>query len=227
MGSISFLAGLIIVVVSTMFHASREDPNNHPLVFAEYANSDPWIAAHIGQFAGGIVVFAGGFVALYRLLLQSESSTVSVLAQFGFAVAIVTASTLSILQAIDGIALKRAVDSWAVAPAEEKAAAFRVAEGIRWTEIGTNSIFRILQGTAAVIFGVAITKSTLLSKWIGGVGVFAGALSVAAGVEVAYIGFASSHAGLGAVSMIIYFIWIGILGAYMLRKTMSKTVTTI
>ena len=222
MGSIAFLAGLVIFVVSTEFHASREDPNNHPRVFAEYANSNPWIAAHIGQFVGGIVVFAGGFVALYRLLVQSESSrTASALAWIGFAVAIIAASTLSILQAVDGIALKRAVDSWASAPTVEKAAAFRVAEGIRWIEIGTNSIFRILQGTVALIFGIAIAMSTQLSKWIGGAGVFAGAVTIAAGVEVAYIGFASSHAGLGAVSMIIYSIWVGILGIFMLRKTMS------
>ena len=164
MGSIAFLAGLIIFVVSTMFHASREDPTNHPLVFAEYADSDPWIAAHIGQFAGGMLAFSGGFVALYRLLVRSESGTASALAWLGFAVAIVAASTLALLQAVDGIALKRAVDSWADAPAEEKAAAFRVAEGIRWTEIGINSIFRILQGTVAIIFGVAIVKSTLLSR---------------------------------------------------------------
>jgi hypothetical protein len=58
-----------------------------------------------------------------------------------------------LLQAVDGIALKRAVDSWAEAPADEKVAAFRVAEGIRWIEIGTDSVFRILQGSVAVIFG--------------------------------------------------------------------------
>ena len=79
MGSIAFLAGLVIFVVSTEFHPSREDPTNHPLVFMEYANSDPWIAIHIGQFAGGIVVFAGGFGALYLLLVRSESSTTSAL----------------------------------------------------------------------------------------------------------------------------------------------------
>jgi hypothetical protein len=64
MGSIAFLAGIVIVIVSTGFHPSREDPTNHSLIFMEYANSDPWIAVHIGQFAGGIVVFAGGFSSL-------------------------------------------------------------------------------------------------------------------------------------------------------------------
>jgi hypothetical protein len=224
MGSIAFLAGLAIFIISTMFHASREDPTNHQRVFAEYANSGPWIAAHIGQFVGGIVVYAGGFVALYRLLVQSESMTASALAWIGFAVTIIAASALSILQAVDGIALKRAVDSWAAAPAEEKTAAFRVAEGIRWTEIGTNSIFRIIQGTVAVVFGVANALSTVLSRWIGGVGVLAGAVTIAAGVEVAYVGFASSMVGLGSISMIIYSIWIGILGAFMWRKTVAKMV---
>src|ERR1043166_8846751 len=119
-GSITLLTGLAIFTISTAFHASREDPTNHLRVFAEYDNSPPWIAAHIGQFVGRIVVFAGGFVALYRLLVQSESRTASALALIGFAVAILSASALSILQAIDGIALKRAVDSWASAPTDRK-----------------------------------------------------------------------------------------------------------
>src|SRR5919198_1955804 len=221
-GSITFLTGLAIFIISSVFHASREDPTNHLRVFAEYANSLPLIAAHIGQFVGEIIMFAGGFVALFRLLVQSESMTVSVLAWIGFATAIIAASTLSILQAVDGIALKRAVDSWVVAPPEEKMAAFRVAEGIRWTEIGTHSIYRILQGTVAIVFGIAITLSRIVGKWIGAIGIFAGALTIAAGVEVAYVGFASVNTGLGAYSKIIYYIWIGILGAFMWRKATLK-----
>jgi hypothetical protein len=219
-GSITFLTGLAIFIISSAFHAGREDPTNHLRVFAEYANNPPWIAAHIGQFVGDILIFAGGFVTLFRMLVQSESMTVSGLAWIGFTIAIIAASTLSILQAVDGIALKRAVDSWIVAPAEEKMAAFRVAEGIRWTEIGTNSIYRILQGTVAIVFGVAITLSRIVGRWIGAVGIFAGAITIAAGVEVAYVGFASVNNGLGLYSKIIYYIWIAILGAFMWRKTM-------
>jgi hypothetical protein len=156
--------------------------------------------------------------------LRIEYNTCSSFAWLGFAVAIIAVSTLAILQAVDGIALKMAVDSWAAAPAaQEKAITFRVAEGIRWTEIGTNSIVRILQGTVAVIFGVAIVKSMLLRRWIGGVGVFVGAVTIIAGVEVAYVGFASSQAGVGVVSLIIYSIWVGILGGLMWRKAMSKS----
>jgi hypothetical protein len=133
-GSIISIAGMVIAIVSTAFHPSTEDPANHPLVFAEYASYDSWIAVHIGQFAAVIMVFAGGFVALYRLLVQSESSMASVLAWIGLAFAIMTASAFAVLQAVDGIAQKMAVDSWVAAPSEDKAITFRVAEGIRFIE---------------------------------------------------------------------------------------------
>jgi uncharacterized membrane protein len=106
--------------------------------------------------------------------------------------------------------------------ADEKMTAFRVAEGIRWIEIGTNSIFRILQGTVAVIFGIAIVKSKLLSKCISIAGIVIGAATIYAGLEVAYLGFGGLTTMIG-VSMIIYFIWVAILGVLMLRKSVSKS----
>jgi hypothetical protein len=220
-GSIAFLAGAIIAILSTAFHPSTEDPSNHRLVFAEYASSDSWIAIHIGQFAGVIMVFAGGFVTLYLFLVQSESSMASVLAWIGLALAIMTASAFAILQAVDGIAQKRAVDSWVADPSEDKAITFGVAEGIRFIEYGTNSIFRILQGLVAIMFGVAIVKSKLLNKWIAGAGVAIGAVTIYAGLEVAYLGFGGLTTMIG-ISTIIYFIWVGILGGFMWKKSMSK-----
>ena len=220
-GSIAFLAGMIITIVSTAIHPSTEDPSNHPLVFAEYVSDDSWIAVHIGQFAGVIMVFAGGFIALYRLLAQSESSMASVLAWMGLALAIMTASAFAVLQAVDGIAQKRAVDSWVAAPSENKAITFGVAEGIRYIEYGTNSIFRILQGLVAIVFGVAIVKSKLLNKWIGGAGVVIGAATIYAGLEVAYLGFGGLTTIIG-ISMIIYFIWVGILGGLMWKKSIKS-----
>jgi hypothetical protein len=222
-GSVLFIAGMVIAIVSTIIHPSREDPSNHSLVLAEYANDESWVAVHIGQFAGGIMVFAGGFVALYRFLVQSESSMASILAWIGFALAIMTASAIAVLQAIDGIALKMAADSWVAAPSEDKAITFRVAEGIRFIEYGTNSIFRILQGLAAIVFGVAIVKSKHLNKWIGGAGVVIGAVTIYAGIEVAYLGFIYANIGsLRGISMTIYSIWVIILGGFMWKKSMSK-----
>jgi hypothetical protein len=233
MGSVAFLAGIVIFMVSTIgFHAGTRDPMDNPAVFAAYAQSDPWIAAHIGQFAGLMLIYAGGFVALHRLLLHSESGVASALAWFGLVVAIITASTYAILQAVDGIAQNIATSSWyAIPPSsspagseeeEEKAIAFRVAEGIRWTEIGINSYFRMLQGAVSLIFGVAIAKSALLSRWIGAVGIAVGAVSIAAGVVTAYIGFSEPVSNIWAVTL---YLWIIILGIFMWRKTKVKIIT--
>src|SRR5215211_3813266 len=67
MGSIAFLVGMVIFLVSTILHPGREDPTNHPLVFAEYAEDELWVASHIGQFAGGMLAFAGGFYSSFPI----------------------------------------------------------------------------------------------------------------------------------------------------------------
>jgi hypothetical protein len=225
MGTVAFILGVVIFLVSTIFHPSREDPTNHLRVFAEYAQSNIWIAAHMGQLAGGLLVFAGGFVALYRFLVQSsESGLVSALAWLGLAATILTAGTLVILQAVDGISLKRAVDSWATAPQAEKIVAFRVTEGLRWIEIGTASLFRILQGATGIIFGSAIAiKRGAFPRWVGGIGIFAGILTMYDGISVAYIGFAGSH--LAATYELTYAVWAIIVAIYMWKRTMTKTIT--
>jgi hypothetical protein len=228
-GSIAFIAGIVIFLVSTILHPGGEDPTNHPLVFAEYAQDDLWVASHIGQFAGGMLVFVGGFVALFRLLhTRSESGIASALAWLGLAVTIAAGSALAILQAIDGIALKMAVDAWyaAAVPAGdgegEEAITFRVAEGIRWTEIAANSFFRILQGSVGIIFGVAIAVSATLSRWIGALGIIAGVATIILGVSVAYTGFATVGSIEDTISTWTYLPWIIILGIFMWRKTTTK-----
>ena len=237
LGTVAFLAGIVIFMVSTVLHPSREDPTNHPLVFTEYAEDDLWVASHIGQFAGGMFIFAGGIVALFRLLSRSESNTASALAWLGLVVSIATASALTILQAVDGVALKIAVDTWYAIPSSpsssnadseegQQAIAFRVAEGIRWTEIGVNSYFRILQGAVGVIFGVAIAVSAVLSRWIGAVGIFAGIATIVLGVSVAYVGFGTVGSIEDIVSTWTYIAWVVILGIFMWRKTRVKKVIT-
>jgi hypothetical protein len=241
MGSVAFLAGLAIAVVSTfVFHPSGtgEELMNNPFIFAVYAEDDLWIATHIGQFAGLLLIYAGGFVALFRMLSRSDSGTVaSALAWFGLVTSILTASALTILQAVDGIALKIAVDTWYAIPSSpseagnggregEKAIALRVAEGLRWTEWGIQAYYRMLQGAIALIFGVAIAKGAILSRWIGAVGIAAGVAGIAAGVVTAYVGFSSVRDPVADLSTLLLYPWIIILGIFMWRKSRAKKMIT-
>src|ERR671916_495989 len=231
MGSIAFFAGLAIAIGSTAIHptGTGEELMNNLFIFAVYAEDPLWIASHIGQFAGILLIFAGGFVALFRLLVKSESATASALAWFGLVTAIITASNFTILQAVDGIALKIAVDTWyAIPPGEEerKAIYLGVAEGIRWTEWGLQSYYRMLWGAASLIFGVAIVKSVVLRKWIGAVGIAAGVVTIASGVVMAYVGFSSARDLVADLSTFIFYPWLVILGIFMWRKTREKRVIT-
>jgi hypothetical protein len=228
MGSIAFIAGLVIAVVSTIgLHptGTGEELMNNPFIFAVYAEDPFWIASHIGQFAGILLIFAGGFVALHRLLVKSESATASALSWLGLVTAIITASTFTILQAVDGVALKIATNTWyAIPPGEEerKAIYLGVAEGIRWNEWGLQSYYRMLSGAASLIFGIAIIKSTVLRKWIGAVGIAAGVVTIASGVVMAYVGFSSARDLVADLSTFIFYPWLVILGIFMWRKTREK-----
>ena len=232
MGSIAFLAGLAIAVISTFgFHptGTGEELMNNPFIFGVYAEDPLWIASHIGQFAGILLIFAGGFVALYRLLVKSESATASALSWLGLVTAIITASAFTILQAVDGVALKIAANTWyAIPPGEEerKASYLGVAEGLRWTEYGLQAYYRMLSGAVSLIFGVAIAKSALLARWIGAVGIAAGVVSIAAGVVTAYVGFSSARDLVTDLSTLIFYPWLVILGIFMWRKTREKKVIT-
>src|SRR5215207_3922450 len=232
MGSVAFLAGLAIAVVSTfVFHptGTGEELMNNPFIFAVYAEDPFWIASHIGQFAGILLIFAGGFVALHRLLVKSESATASALSWLGLVTAIITASTFTILQAVDGIALKIASNTWYAIPPgeeEERAIYLGVAEGIRCNEWGLQSYYRMLSGAVSLIFGIAIVKSTVLRKWIGAVGIAAGVVTIASGVVMAYVGFSSARDLVADLSTFIFYPWLVILGIFMWRKTREKRVIT-
>jgi hypothetical protein len=121
--------GIILIIVSEYFHPSREDPMDNSAVFMEYAHSDGWTAIHLAQYFGFLLLL-GGLVALYYSVSAKPGAGAG-LAPFGLAAAATTAASFTVLQAVDGIALKRAVDAWASAPADQETAAFAAAEAVR------------------------------------------------------------------------------------------------
>jgi len=84
--------------------------------------------------------------------------------------AIASVAVTSALQAVDGVALKVMVNSWAATPEPEKAALFRVAFGVRQIEIGLASIGSFLFGVTVSTYGIALwldrrfPSTTTLSK---------------------------------------------------------------
>jgi len=95
-------------------------------------------------------------------------------ARLATAAAVTAAAAYGILQVVDGVALKRAVDAWVAAPADDKAATFAAAQAVRWTEYGLNSLTYSLVGLTLVLLGVALLGGDRSPRWLGAWAIVAG-----------------------------------------------------
>jgi hypothetical protein len=113
--------------------------------------------------------------------------------RFGAASAIATLSLYAVLQSVDGVALKQAVNAWASAPEAEKAARFASAEAIRWLEWGVRSYQDFALGLALILFAVAVIRTTWLSRPIAYLMGLAGVTYLVQGWVVGSEGFSRTE----------------------------------
>jgi hypothetical protein len=81
------LVGQLLYIVVTQFHTGG-DANNHPEIFAEYADSGIWKAVHVGQFASAAILLAGLFALFFALDVQDGTARWA--GRFGAASAVAT-----------------------------------------------------------------------------------------------------------------------------------------
>jgi hypothetical protein len=208
------VGGFMLNAIVTMTLHPSGDEDNHEAIFTEYADSGAWVAAHLGQFAG-VVIALSGLLVLYRVL-QARGGA-DVLARFAAAATIATAAVWAVLQGLDGVALKQAVDAWVGASGTEKEIRFADAETVRWLEWGFQSYFRILLGLTFALFGAAIIVTRLVPVWLGWLAVLGGLFSIAIGVNVGYSGLESGFQGAGVpifqLAVLVFSVGILIIGA--------------
>ena len=150
------LTGQLLYILVTLLHTGGE-ANNHPVVFLDYARSSAWTAVHLGQFAAMAIMTAGLFAL--SMITSTEAHTARWAGRLGAAAAVATLALYGVLQAVDGVALKQAVNAWAVAPDAEKAARFATAESIRWLEWGLRSYQNFMLGIALLVIAVAVARA--------------------------------------------------------------------
>src|SRR5262245_38459806 len=104
------LGGLFTYVVVTFLHTGGP-ANHHEAIFEHYAGSHDWAVVHLGQFAGMAVIVAG--LLVLHVALDLRAAVPFWLARLGAVFAGVALGLYGVLQAVDGVALKQAVDAWA------------------------------------------------------------------------------------------------------------------
>jgi hypothetical protein len=211
------VGGFLLFTVVTLFHPSGGE-DNHPVIFAKYAASDPWVAVHFAQFAA-ILLALGGFLVLYLAL--ERRGDVPVLARCALAADVATAAVWAVLQAVDGVTLKHAVNAWASASGAAKTLRFADAEAVRWTEWGLQSYYRLLLGLTFVLFGVAIARTGVVSRWLGWIGVLGGLLNGAIGIAVGHTGL--EQPGDLVISLLFLIFVVGVLVDGLRRGEPAKT----
>jgi hypothetical protein len=215
MGAVALPIGIVLIAISEVFHPSREDPMDFPAVFEEYAHSNVWTTVHLGEYFGFLFLL-GGLVALYYSVSARPGAGAG-LAPFGLAAAVVTAASFTVLQAVDGITLRYAIDAWTSVPAPQKPAAFAAAEVARWTEIGMNSLSYFLAGLTLFLFGLAIALGRVYPRGVGLIAAISGAAFMYNGaVEVAYEGFVPSI--VKTVGLLLLAVWGFVMAALMWRN---------
>src|SRR5215210_6023365 len=208
--------GVVVLVATETLHPSKEDPMDFPAVFKEYADSDIWTAVHLGEYLGFLLLLGGLFALCYSV--SAKPGVGAGLAPFGVAAAVTAAASFTVLQAVDGIALKRAVDAWVSAPADQEVARFAAAEVVRWIEISMNSLSYFLAGLTLFLYGVAIAFGSVYRRWVGLVALISGAAFMYNGVvQVAYEGFVSSIIKL--VGLVLLALWAVIMAVLMWRNS--------
>lgn len=192
---------MLVSMVGTYLHPGHEDPNNYTAVFTEYAHSNNWTALHLIQFVGVVFLIAGLLVLFSALNLTTGISRW--LGFFGSLSAAVTIAVAGVQHAVDGIALKQAVDAWASAPIAEQAARLASAEAIRWLEWGVAGYADMLLGFTLVLLGVAIVGSARISWPVGIIMGLSGLGFLAKGWVISTVGFAPVGAAPSTAAQIL------------------------
>ena len=198
------LVGRVVYIGTTLLHTGG-DANNHPAVFAEYARSGIWTAVHLCQFAGMAILLAG-LLALY-FTVDVQAGTARWAGRFGAAAAVATLALYGVLQAVDGVALKHAVNAWASAPDAEKASRFASAEAIRWLEWGVRSYQNLALGLALVLFAAAVVRVASVPRPIAYLMALSGLVYLVQGWVVGSEGFSRTETITIVVAFVLDLAW--------------------
>ena len=209
------IVGSGLLFAGTYLHPLKADPNEAVAAFTEYAADRLWVASHLLQLVGfGLAVAA--LLVLAQALESAGGTGCSRVAAGG---AIVSLAVAAVLQAVDGIALKVAVDAWAAAPAAQKDVAFHTAFAIRQVEIGLASVLSLLFGVTATLYGVALVLEDTYPKWLGGLAIVGGVPTTVGGLVIAYTGFSRLAMSIHMLATSLLLLWMLMLGVFMWRRT--------
>jgi hypothetical protein len=225
LAAVLLLAGVLVTAVAGFLHPEGADANDHQAIFAVYAASKSWTAVHLGQFVG-MVIIVFGLGALF-FALEPPSGAGLWLDRMGLLAAGAALALYAVLQAVDGVALKQAVNAWASAANADKAGRFASAETVRWLEWAVRSYQSYAFGLSLILFGAAIVVvAGRVPRPIGYLMGLSGLCYLAQGWIIGTSGFSSANqipTLLGIISVVVWSVWLLVAALRMKRRHPANT----
>jgi hypothetical protein len=211
---IAAISGALFLFAGTYLHPMNADPNVPSAAFTEYAADHHWVASHFMQLLG-IALMVAALILLSRRMAGGPADAAATL---GTAGAVASLAVAAALQAVDGVALKGMVNTWAAASGREKEVLFQAAFAVRQIETGLASIVSLLFGLTVSIYGIALLTDPRFPKWLGILAIAGGAPTAIAGIVIAYTGFSASAMAINMPAGSFLLCWMVALGAYVWRR---------
>ena len=177
LSALLLIAGEVVYQVAEQFHPEGGITVND--VFTSYANSPSWALVHDAQFVGSSMVIFGMLALFFALGVTAGIR--GVVLRFAAASAVAALALNGALYAVDGVALKQAVDAWMSASASGQSMYFAVVQGIREIEWGMRSYVDFTTGLTLVLFGIVIASTTRIPRPIGYIMGLSGLVYIAQG----------------------------------------------
>lgn len=194
-GAVALLVGLLSQIPLGALHPHREYANDSVAAFHEYAHSEDWVLVHLAQFLGMLLVTVG-LVALATTLARQRGAA-GIFGLVAAVTALISIAVFAVQMAVDGVALKAAIDAWESATsATDQAAAYRVADSIRSIEKGLSALFNLTNGLTLLNLGVGLTLSRGHGRRLGWLAALAGVGLLTVGVITARTGFSHEASSL-------------------------------
>jgi hypothetical protein len=188
LGTAALVTGLLSQIPLGAMHPHRENANDSVAAFHEYARSGDWVLVHLGQFLG-LTLATIGLVAM-ATSLGRHRGVASFLGLAAAVMAVVSAAVFAVQMAVDGVALKAAIDAWEAASSTADATtAFRVAESVRSVEKGLSALFNLVNGLTLLSLGAGLSLGGGRGRRLGWIAAVAGVGFVAVGFLTARTGF--------------------------------------
>jgi len=160
---------------------------------------------HLGQFIG-MVIITFGLVALF-FALDVRGGVGLWLNRFALLSAAAALALYGVLQAVDGVGLKQAVNALASAGNGDKAVRFAAAEAVRWLEWAVRSYQSFVFGLALLLFGAVIAVTGRVSRPIGYLMALSGLAYLAQGWIIGAEGFSPANSIPTLAGIVLVLAW--------------------